>query len=124
MWYSTLSVGVLEIDLQHANIDQVLLELKEHNVLETVDRVTGALVLHFQAEEILCAGKGLHMSADHREEHVRLVEVLKVLQQQVHDENPDCETVLRTYSNLLVDHVTRFDTTICDSGTANYKPHP
>jgi len=123
MWYSTLSVGVLEIDLQHANIDQVLLELTNNNMQETVDRVTGALVLHFQAEERLCAEKGLHMSADHEKEHVRLVEILKKLQQQIHDETPDCETVLRTYSNLLVQHVTLFDSTISDSGTANYEPH-
>jgi hemerythrin-like metal-binding protein len=124
MWYSALSVGILEIDLQHANIDQILSELTDHNRQEVVNRITDALIRHFKAEEMLCAEKDLHMSEDHKKEHVRLTEMLQNLKQQMQKVNPDREAVLRTYSDLIVEHVTRFDSTICNSRKANYEPLP
>jgi hemerythrin-like metal-binding protein len=124
MWYTTLSVGVLEIDLQHANIDQLLFELTDENRMLVVDRITNALIRHFLAEERLCAEQGLLMTDEHRREHERLSGVLRMLQDQIKKEDPDRETILRTYSNILVEHVTRFDAFIGDTEASGDEDSP
>ena len=52
IWYSSLSTGIFEVDLQHSNIDQLIVLLErtkgEARIKESIDDLIDAIENHFK----------------------------------------------------------------------------
>jgi hemerythrin-like metal-binding protein len=110
MWYSKFSTGMLEVDNQHGNIDSVTIlyenDTNAANETKWLAMIFDTIRLHFEFEEILF---GKRMPAEHKAEHIALIEHIKtILGKRKQQEIPKPE-VINTIRGFLVSHVTEFD---------------
>lgn len=105
--YSSCKIGILEIDIQHANIDYLLTELekegleKESNE-EKVELLRNALAHHFDFEEKWAQTNNKNFDADHLKSHKKLLEKLNELYNQfTKNELNMCEISLTMKMELL-----------------------
>ena len=88
MRYSSYKIGILEIDIQHANIDFLLTELAKEGLEKEVsgkkfDIFRNALALHFNFEEKWAYTKNKNFDSDHLKSHnIELLEKLNELRSQ------------------------------------------
>ena len=81
MRYSSYKIGILEIDIQHANIDFLLTELAKEGLEKEVsgkkfDIFRNALALHFDFEEKWAQKNNKNFDPDHKKSHKILLEKL------------------------------------------------
>jgi hemerythrin len=114
MQYSSYKIGILEIDIQHFNIDYLLAELakegleKEANE-EKFELLRNALVHHFDFEEKWSQTNNKNFDTDHLKSHKKLLEKLKELHCQfTKNETNMCEISLAMKMELLK-HVQNHD---------------
>lgn len=107
MMYSSYKTGILEIDIQHANIDYLLTELekeelgKESNE-EKLELLRNALAHHFDFEEKWAQTNNKNFDADHLKSHKKLLEKLNELYNQfTKNELNMCEISLTMKMELL-----------------------
>ncbi|MGR3292660.1 MAG: hypothetical protein ACUZ9M_01430 [Candidatus Scalindua sp.] len=114
MMYSSYKTGILEIDIQHANIDYLLTELEKDELEkesseEKFELLRNALVHHFDFEEKWAQTNNKNFDADHLKSHKKLlVKVNELYNQSARDELNMCEISL-TMKMELLKHVQNHD---------------
>lgn len=107
--YGLKKIGILEIDLDHSNIDKFLTTAMEVGFEEkSFDKLCNAIIDHFEHEENICKRLKLNMTDEHLEEHRRLTQVLKNLSYSDKSE----EEYLLFFKCLLINHVNEYDSLI------------
>ncbi len=107
MRYSSYKTGILEIDIQHANIAFLLAELaKEGSEKEVGERkfeiIRSALAQHFDFEEKWVQANNKEFDSDHRGSHKELLEKLNERYNQYTNNKLNmCEISLTTKMELL-----------------------
>ncbi len=81
MRYSSYKTGILEIDIQHSNIDFLLSELAKEGLEKEVkeksyETLKNALALHFGFEEKWAQKNNRNFDSDHKISHKKLLEKL------------------------------------------------
>tara|TARA_R110001583_G_scaffold195472_1_gene374021 strand:- start:878 stop:1927 length:1050 start_codon:yes stop_codon:yes gene_type:complete len=107
--YEIVKIGVIEIDHEHQQIDQLLGRLFDPKC----DRVQGMAMLiqevtqHFQNEVKISVRLGLGMTQEHIVEHARLLKLLKGIVPT--GDEPVMLEQLATIGQLLQDHILEYD---------------
>ena len=105
-WYGIKKTGVTEIDMDHANIDNYLdYALQNQFNAELMKKLIAALIEHFEREENVCRKLSLNFTEEHKQEHLRLTELLKEL---IFKET-EKEEILFFFKQTLRCHVENFD---------------
>jgi hemerythrin len=114
MKYSSYKIGVLEIDVQHANIDYLLTELAKDGLDKEVSKekfelLKNALVHHFDFEEKWSQTNNKNFDVDHLKSYKKLLEKLNERYNQfTKNELNMCEISL-TMKMELLKHVQNHD---------------
>ena len=110
MWYSRIKVGILEIDMDHCNIDTMLQLYFAGTVTEAyLENVIDALIAHFGHEEDVIVQMGLTFPEEHRVEHQRLIRFLESLIDQWKAGKADGKSLADDVRTLLLHHVSEYD---------------
>ncbi len=114
MRYSSYKIGILEIDIQHANIDYLLAELaKDESGKEVSDKgfelLSNALVHHFDFEEKWAQASNRNFDADHLKSHNKLLEKLIELKIQFTKNELNMYEISLTMKMELLKHVQNHD---------------
>ena len=115
IWYSSLSTGIFEVDLQHSNIDQLILLLDrtegEARIQESIDVLLYAIENHFKYEEWRFGDNFKKMNQMHIDEHRRILKKYYDIANLVHvssAEDIKNESV-GMIKIVLMNHVKDFD---------------
>jgi len=114
MRYSSYKIGILEIDVQHSNIDYLLTELAKDGLEkeeseEKFELLRNALIHHFDFEEKWSQTNNKNFDTDHLKSHKELLEKLNELYTQfTKNELSMCEISL-TMKMELLKHVQNHD---------------
>lgn len=112
MWYSIFTVGDIDIDQGHANIDFMLSALgseagdPESAVLENIIDVTNQ---HFTNEETIAKERGYNMIAKHLAKHQQLTKELLVIKQSLQNRDTSRESIPAMLRDILNSHILEFD---------------
>lgn len=115
MWYSTTKVGIMDIDMDHSNVDTMLqLYFHEQVPQNFIVNIVEGLIKHFTHEEEIVEKMGFDFPRDHRDEHERLT---KVLLERVDDWNAGSvggKDLAEEIRSVLLLHVAEFDIKLAD----------
>ena len=115
IWYSSLSTGIFEVDLQHSNIDQLieLLEKSEDKakIKESMSILIKAIEKHFKYEETRFGEDPDKMDQRHLDEHRRILREYYGMANKVHGpDNKDLKKdIVVMLKVVLMNHVKDFD---------------
>lgn len=110
MWYSIATVGHLEIDLDHANIDLMLhLYDVEQDPKDSMLRIVPAFLAHMIHEEKVIKRTGLKIPENHKKEHSRLSILLRSYETDLIQGKMDGRQFAAKVQNTLKIHVMDFD---------------
>jgi hemerythrin-like metal-binding protein len=115
IWYSNLSTGIFEVDLQHSNIDQLIVLLErtkgEGRINESIDVLIHAIEDHFKYEERRFANNSKKMNQTHINEHRRILKKYCDLANIVHVSNTEKikNDIVKMLKIVLMNHVKHFD---------------
>ena len=110
MLYSSVKVGIIEIDLDHYNID-TMLRLYSSGRVPTfyLPQIINGLIKHFVNEEEIIAAMGHEFPEDHKSEHARLTQVLESKLADWKDGKYDGQKFVEEVREILLLHVTEYD---------------
>jgi len=110
MWYSSVKVGIAEIDMDHSNIDSMLQLYFADRIPENyLGQILSSLIRHFTFEEEVVAELGREFPPEHRQEHQRLVALLEEMTIDWQAGKIDGKMAAEEVRSLLLLHVTEFD---------------
>ncbi len=114
MRYSSYKIGILEIDVQHANIDYLLTELAKEGLEKGVSEekfelLRNALVHHFDFEEKWAQTNNKNFDAEHLKSHKKLLEKLNDLSAQFTKKELNMCEISLTMKMELLKHVQNHD---------------
>ena len=114
MRYSSYKIGILEIDIQHANIDYLLAELVKEGLEKEVSEgkfelLRNTLVHHFDFEEKWAQTNNRNFDADHQKSHKKLLEKLIELSNQFTKNELNMYEISLTMEMELLKHVQNHD---------------
>ncbi|MHC4268612.1 MAG: hypothetical protein ACYSWS_04450 [Planctomycetota bacterium] len=114
MRYSSYKIGVLEIDLQHANIDFLLSELVKEELEnkakeEIYETLKNALALHFDFEEEWAQKNNKNFDPDHQKSHKKSLEKLNELGNQYTNKKLNMYEISLILKMELLKHVQDHD---------------
>ena len=115
IWYSGLSTGIFEIDIQHSNIDQLILILErargESTIKESMDILLHAIENHFKYEEVKFGSNSEKMNQKHKDEHRRILREYSDIAHkfQVPDAIDIAKELVGMMKVVLMNHVKDFD---------------
>ncbi|MDP6923174.1 MAG: hypothetical protein R2568_08990 [Candidatus Scalindua sp.] len=114
MRYSSYKIGILEIDIQHSNIDYLLTELAKDGLEKEVSEdkfelLRNALVHHFDFEENWSQTNNKNIDADHLKSHKKLLEKLNELHNQFKKNELNMCEISLTMKMELLKHVQNHD---------------
>jgi len=114
MMYSSYKIGILEIDIQHANIDYLLTELAKEGLEkeaseERFELLRNALVHHFDFEEKWAQTNNKNFDSDHLKSHKELLEKLNELYNQFTNNRLSMCEISLTIKMDLLKHVQNHD---------------
>ncbi len=110
MWYSSTNVGILEIDMDHNNIDTMLQLYFSGRVPEAfLENIIDGLLRHFVHEERVIIELGREFPSVHKAEHERLSEILEKKVAEWKAKKLDGKVLAEEVRNLLLIHVVDFD---------------
>ena len=114
MRYSSYKIGILEIDIQHANIDYLLAEFAKDESgkevsAEKFELLRNALVHHFDSEEKWAQTNNRNFDADHLKSHNKLIEKLIELNNQFTKNELNMYEISLTMKIELLKHVQNHD---------------
>lgn len=110
LWYSATQVGIVDIDLDHHNID-IMLQLyftgncPESALLAIIDGLTN----HLPHEEKIIADLGRSFPEDHKREHERLTVELEKMKIQWEAGEIEGQRLAESIREILLFHVSNFD---------------
>ena len=115
IWYSRLSTGIFEVDLQHSNIDQ-LIELLEKSgdkakIKESMNILIQAIENHFKYEETRFGENPEKMDQRHLNEHRRILKEYYDMANKIHgpDDKGVKKDIVVMLKVVLMNHVKDFD---------------
>ena len=115
IWYSSLSTGIFEIDIQHSNIDQLIVILEgakaDSRIKESMDILLHAIENHFKYEEVRFGSDSKRMNQKHIDEHRRILKEYSDIANQVHVSSTKDITkeLVGMMKVVLMNHVKDFD---------------
>ena len=114
MRYSSYKIGILEIDIQHANIDFILSELANEELgnekkEKSYETLKNALALHFDFEEKWAQKNNKNFNSDHKKSHKKLLEKLNEFGNQYTNKNLNMYEISLTFQVELMKHVQDHD---------------
>lgn len=115
IWYSSLSTGIFEIDIQHSNIDQLIAILEktkgESPIKESMDIFLHAIENHFNYEEVRFGSNSEKMNQKHIDEHRRILREYSDIANKVHvsDAKDMTKELVGMMKVVLMNHVKDFD---------------
>ena len=110
MWYSSVKVGIAEIDMDHSNIDSMLqLYFADRIPQNYLGQILLSLIKHFTFEEEVVAGLGHEFPPEHSQEHQRLTALLQKMIVDWQAGKIDGKMAAEEVRSLLLLHVTEFD---------------
>ena len=115
IWYSDLSTGIFEVDIQHSNIDQLIVLLErtkgEARIKESMGFLILAIEKHFNYEEWRFGDNSTKMNQEHINEHRKILNKYYGLENLVHVSNTEKikNDILKMVKIVLKNHVKDFD---------------
>ncbi len=110
MWYSSVKVGIAEIDMDHSNIDSMLqLYFADRIPQGYLGQILASLIKHFSFEEDVVAGLGHEFPPDHKQEHQRLTETLEKMLADWREGKVEGKIIAEDVRSMLLLHVVEFD---------------
>ncbi len=114
MRYSSYKTEILEIDIQHANIDFLLSELAKEELEnkakeEIYEVLKDTLALHFDFEEEWAKTNNKNFDPDHQKSHKELLEKLNEMKIQYTNKKLNMYEISLTLKMALVKHVQTHD---------------
>ena len=115
IWYSRLSTGIFEIDIQHSNIDQLIVILErtkgESRIKESMDILLHAIENHFKYEEVRFGSNSRRMNQKHKGEHRRILGEYSDIANKIHvsDTKDITKELVGIMKIVLMNHVKDFD---------------
>ena len=115
IWYSNLSTGIFEVDIQHSNIDQLIVLLEEargeDRIRESLDVLIQAIEQHFKYEEWRFGNNTTKMNQEHIKEHRRILRKYNDIANMLHDSNAKDikKEIVGMIKIALMSHVKDFD---------------
>ena len=115
IWYSILSTGIFEVDLQHSNIDELIISLErskgEARIQESIYGLLYAIENHFKYEEWRFGDNLTKMNQMHMDEHRRILKKYYDIANLVHDSNAEDikNEIVGMIKIVLMNHVKDFD---------------
>ncbi len=115
IWYSSLSTGIFEVDLQHSNIDQLIVLLErtkgEARIKKSMDFLIHAIENHFKYEERRFGDNSKKMNQKHINEHRRILKKYYDIANKVHLSNAKDikKEIVGMIKIVLMNHVKDFD---------------
>jgi hemerythrin-like metal-binding protein len=123
IWYSSLSTGIFEIDIQHSNIDQLIVILQrtkdKSRIKESMDILLHAVENHFKYEEVKYADNPKKMNQKHKDEHRRILKEYFDIANRIHiSETEDItKELVGMMKIVLMNHVKDFDCKFSDDAS-------
>jgi hemerythrin-like metal-binding protein len=115
MWYSQYTVGDIEIDEQHLNIDYMLTRLArevDENSWQLLADIVEQLKRHFLFEEEVSLQRGYSMTAEHQGRHRQLDRQLTGLLHSTGEHQDQLLSAIMLIQDLLVEHIRDYDRTL------------
>jgi hemerythrin-like metal-binding protein len=111
MWYSIYTVGDLDIDQEHANIDYMLSSLSSDSpdFIAQLCHLIDTIIEHFQHEEEIAEKKGYNMGREHLKTHSKLKNELEMLKSSLVSGDTESSTVPEILQEILKLHILEFD---------------
>jgi len=114
MKYSLYKTGILEIDVQHANVDFLLSELTKEELgnrakEKIYEILKNTLALHFNFEEEWAKTNNRKFDHDHQKSHKELLEKLDEMKIQYTNKELNMYEISLTFKMELVKHVQNHD---------------
>jgi hemerythrin len=118
MWYSTTKIGIMEIDMDHSNVD-TMLQLYFHGQAprEYLENIVDGLIRHYSHEEEVIVCLGYQFPQNHRDEHVRLASLLKRRVDDWKNDRVVGNDLAEEIRAILLLHVAEFDVKLIDYET-------
>ncbi|OQY17079.1 MAG: hypothetical protein B6I36_09465 [Desulfobacteraceae bacterium 4572_35.1] len=115
MWYSSVKVGIVEIDMDHYNIDTMLQLYSSDRVPESyLPQIISALIKHFDTEEGIIDRMGHEFPQEHKDEHANLTKVLEAKLTNWQAGDLDGKDFVEEVRQLLLLHVAEYDVLLGD----------
>lgn len=114
MRYSSYKTGVLELDLQHANIDFILSDLAMEDLDNEVkersyETLRNAIALHFEFEDEWAKKNNRDFDSSHKKAHKELLEKLSEYGNQYINKKLDMHEICLTLKMELLKHMQEHD---------------
>lgn len=115
MWYSSVKVGIVEIDMDHYNIDTMLQLYSTDRIPKSyLPQIINALIKHFDTEEGIIDRMGHEFPQDHKIEHDNLAKGLKAKLVNYQAGDFDGKDFVEEVREILLLHVAKFDVLLGD----------
>ena len=116
MWYSATKVGIIEIDMDHSNVDTMLQLYFSDKIPKTyLEQIIASLIRHFDHEEKIIASLGQEFPTSHKLEHAHLTELLETKLTDWKAKKIDGKDLAEEIRSLLLLHVAEFDVHLGES---------
>ena len=110
MWYSSIKVGIIDIDMEHSNIDTMLQLYFADRIPESyLKQIIVSLINHFDHEEEIITDLGHTFPETHKQEHAHLKEILEEKLLDWEADKLDGKEFADELRVLLLRHVIEFD---------------
>ena len=112
--YSSYDIGIVELDIQHANMDLLLSKLSEENLSqvakeESFELFRKAASSHFDFEEKWAQTNNRNFDSDHSRAHNEVLDLLNKMSTQYNDKQLNMNTISLTIKKELLNHVRNHD---------------
>lgn len=116
MWYSTTKIGIMEIDMDHSNVD-TMLQLYSHGQAPQgyLGNIVDGLIRHYSHEEEVIVRMGYQFPQNHSDEHARLASLLKRRVDDWKNDRVDGKDLAEEIRAILLLHVAEFDVELVGS---------
>ncbi len=110
MWYGATKVGILEIDVDHNNVDLLLLHYFSSPENEGyLEQIVQGLIRHFDHEIHVIESLGGQFPQKHRDEHQRLSNLLQNALDEVGQGKRSGHSLAEEIRSILLLHIIDFD---------------
>ena len=112
MWYSIYTVGDIDIDQEHANIDFMLSALPSESgepQRAALEHLIDAIIQYFPNEEAIARERGYIMTDKHLAKHQQVTKELQIVKQSLQNPNASLQPLPSMLQDILNSHILEFD---------------